>query len=51
LARFPDFLTDIGRGQIPGFIPIPVIIGIATMIAGYLLLTRTYFGRYMFHPG
>ncbi|MEX0311005.1 MAG: ABC transporter permease [Tateyamaria sp.] len=46
LARFPDFLTDIGRGQIPGFIPIPVVIGIATMIAGYLLLTRSYFGRY-----
>lgn len=46
LARFPDFLTDIGRGQIPGFVPIPVIIGIATMIGGYFLLTRTYFGRY-----
>ncbi len=46
LARFPDLLTDIGRGQIPGFIPIPVVIGIATMIAGYWLLTRTYFGRY-----
>ncbi|MEL6521075.1 MAG: ABC transporter permease [Pseudomonadota bacterium] len=46
LARFPDFLTEIGRGQIPGFVPIPVLIGIATMIAGYALLTRTYFGRY-----
>jgi ribose transport system permease protein len=46
LARFPDFLTDIGRGQIPGFIPIPVVIGIATMIVGYFLLTRSYFGRY-----
>ena len=46
LARFPDFLTDIGRGQIPGFVPIPVLIGTATMIAGYFLLTRTYFGRY-----
>lgn len=46
LARFPEFLTEIGRGQIPGFIPIPVIIGIATMIAGYVLLTRSYFGRY-----
>ncbi|MEM9582996.1 MAG: ABC transporter permease [Pseudomonadota bacterium] len=46
LARFPDFLTDIGRGQIPGFVPIPVIIGIATMIGGYFLLTRSYFGRY-----
>lgn len=46
LARFPDLLTDIGRGQIPGFVPIPVLIGTATMIAGYVLLTRTYFGRY-----
>ena len=46
LARFPDFLTEIGRGQIPGFVPIPVIIGIATMIGGYVLLRRTYFGRY-----
>ncbi|MEM1266582.1 MAG: ABC transporter permease [Pseudomonadota bacterium] len=46
LARFPDFLTEIGRGQIPGFVPIPVVIGAATMVAGYLLLTRTHFGRY-----
>lgn len=46
LARFPDLLTDIGRGQIPGFIPIPVVIGIATMIGGYWLLKKTYFGRY-----
>ncbi|MCR9088824.1 MAG: ABC transporter permease [Rhodobacteraceae bacterium] len=46
LARFPDLLTEIGRGQIPGFVPIPVLIGTATMIAGYVLLTRTYFGRY-----
>ncbi|WP_298839595.1 ABC transporter permease [uncultured Roseobacter sp.] len=46
LARFPDLITDIGRGQIPGFIPIPVIIGIATMVAGYFILTRTFFGRY-----
>jgi ribose transport system permease protein len=46
LARFPDLITDIGRGQIPGFIPIPVIIGIATMIGGYVVLKRTYFGRY-----
>jgi len=46
LARFPDLIKDIGRGQIPGFIPIPVIIGIATMIGGYVLLRRSYFGRY-----
>ncbi len=46
LARFPDLLTDIGRGQIPGFVPIPVLIGVATMIVGYVLLKRTHFGRY-----
>lgn len=46
LARFPDLLTEIGRGQIPGFLPIPVVIGIATMIGGYWLLKKTYFGRY-----
>jgi ribose transport system permease protein len=46
LARFPDLITDIGRGQITGFVPIPVIIGTATMIGGYIMLKRTYFGRY-----
>lgn len=46
LARFPDLLTDIGRGQIPGFIPIPVIIGLLTMAVGYWALTQTHFGRY-----
>lgn len=46
LARFPDLITDIGRGQIPNFVPIPVLIGIATMIGGFLLLRRSYFGRY-----
>ncbi|MEM1382588.1 MAG: ABC transporter permease [Pseudomonadota bacterium] len=46
LARFPEFLTEMGRGQIPGFVPVPVLIGIATMIVGYGLLRQTYFGRY-----
>ncbi len=46
LARFPDLITDIGRGRIPGFIPIPVLIGLATFIAGAFLLRKTWFGRY-----
>ncbi len=46
LARFPDLITDIGRGRLNGFLPIPVIIGLVTMIAGYFILRRTYFGRY-----
>lgn len=46
LARFPDLITDIGRGRIPGFIPIPVMIGLATFIVGAFLLRKTWFGRY-----
>ncbi|WP_170783242.1 ABC transporter permease [Ruegeria lacuscaerulensis] len=46
LARFPDLITEIGRGQIPGFIPVPVVLGLITMAIGYVVLTRTYFGRY-----
>ncbi|MEM9577820.1 MAG: ABC transporter permease [Pseudomonadota bacterium] len=46
LARFPDLLTEIGRGQTPFFIPTPAIMGMLTMVVGYFLLKRTYFGRY-----
>lgn len=46
LARFPDLITEIGRGQIFYFLPTPVVIGLVTMIGGYFILTRTYFGRY-----
>lgn len=46
LARFPDLITDIGRGRLNGFLPIPVLIGLATMIAGYFILRRTHLGRY-----
>jgi len=46
LARFPDLITEIGRGQMFYFLPTPVVIGLVSMIGGYLILTRTYFGRY-----
>ena len=46
LARFPDTITQIGRGQLSWFLPIPVIIGLATMIVGYFVLRRTWLGRY-----
>lgn len=46
LARFPEIMTEIGRGQIPGFIPVPVVIGLLTMALGYWLLKKTFFGRY-----
>jgi ribose transport system permease protein len=46
LAKFPDIIKTIGRGRIDGFLPVPVLIGIVTIIAGYFILTRTFFGRY-----
>ena len=35
LARFPELITEIGRGQLPGFLTVPVVIGkvSAAMIA------------------
>ncbi|NIA71129.1 ABC transporter permease [Pelagibius litoralis] len=46
LARFPDLITDIGRGRLEWFLPIPVTIGILAFIVGFVLLKRTHFGRY-----
>ncbi len=46
LARFPEVLTEMGRGQTPFFIPTPAVIGMLTMVAGYFILQRTHFGRY-----
>lgn len=46
LARFPDLITEIGRGQSLVYLPTPVIIGLITMLIGYIVLTRTHFGRY-----
>lgn len=46
LARFPDLITEIGRGQSLIFLPTPVVIGVLTFIGGYVLLKSTHFGRY-----
>ncbi|PKP67567.1 MAG: ABC transporter permease [Alphaproteobacteria bacterium HGW-Alphaproteobacteria-8] len=46
LSRFPDEIVAIGRGQIPGFLPIPVVIGLSTIVMGYFIYTRTRLGRY-----
>lgn len=51
LARFPDLITEIGRGQSLLFLPTPVILGLLTLIAGYYLLTSTHFGRYTISIG
>ncbi|MEM7128420.1 MAG: ABC transporter permease [Chloroflexota bacterium] len=46
LARFPELITEIGRGRVSGFLPIPVTIGIIAILIGYFVLKRTRFGRY-----
>ncbi|WP_328795147.1 ABC transporter permease [Jannaschia marina] len=46
LARFPDLITEIGRGQSLIFLPTPVVIGLLTLVAGYVALRATHFGRY-----
>ncbi|MEM1046317.1 MAG: ABC transporter permease [Pseudomonadota bacterium] len=46
LARFPDLITEIGRGQALQILPTPVVIGLLTLIAGYFMLKSTHFGRY-----
>lgn len=51
LARFPDLITEIGRGQVLQIIPTPVVIGLVTMLVGHFVLTRTHFGRYTISIG
>lgn len=51
LARFPDLITEIGRGQALQYIPTPVVIGLVCMAVGYFILTRTHFGRYTISIG
>ena len=46
LARFPDLITTIGRGELSWFLPVPVTIGLLTLACGYFALRRSYFGRY-----
>jgi len=46
LARFPELITEIGRGQTLNFLPTPVVIGLLTLVVGYFVLRSTHFGRY-----
>ncbi len=47
---FPESFSFLGQGYIGG-IPVPVIIMIVIFIAGYILLNRTKFGRYVYGIG
>ncbi|MDD5018641.1 MAG: ABC transporter permease [Eubacteriales bacterium] len=47
----PDGLKVVSQGNVFGFLPIPVIIMIVILIAGQLILSRTYLGRFMYAIG
>ena len=47
---FPDAFRWFGQGYI-GPIPVPIIIMIITALIGSFMLTKTYFGRYVFALG
>lgn len=51
LARFPELITEIGRGRSLIYIPTPVVIGLITMVLGYYILKSTHFGRYTISIG
>jgi len=51
LARFPDLITEIGRGQSLQVLPTPVVIGLITLAAGYFILKYSHFGRYTISIG
>lgn len=51
LARFPDLITEVGRGQSLVYLPTPVVIGLVTIVLGYFLLKSTHFGRYTISIG
>ena len=47
---FPEIFRWFGQGYI-GPIPVPIIIMIIVALIGNFILTRTYFGRYIFALG
>ncbi len=50
IMGFPDSFRFFGQGYI-GPIPVPIIIMIIVALIGNFILTRTYFGRYVFALG
>lgn len=46
LQRFPEPIPSLGRGRIVANIPVPVIVGVITLIIGYFTYRYTSLGRY-----
>ena len=50
LYDFPKSILNIGKGHI-GFIPVPVLIMVIVFIIGFIILSKTYIGRYFYALG
>lgn len=48
---FPDTFVKLGQGKLFGVVPYPAIMMVICLLIGWIILTRTYFGRYLFAIG
>ncbi len=48
---FPEKMNDFGQTLFLGIIPMPIVVFALVMLAGYVLLTRTQFGRQIYAIG
>jgi ribose/xylose/arabinose/galactoside ABC-type transport system permease subunit len=50
IRNLPDAFTVLGKGSL-GFVPIPLLVGVAVAVGAHLLLSRTLFGRRLYAVG
>lgn len=48
---FPESFRVLGQGVIGGVVPVPVILMVISLVVGWFILNKTYFGRYFFAIG
>lgn len=48
---FPETFAMVGQGKIAGIIPVPVIIMVICLVLAWILLNKTFVGRYFFAIG
>lgn len=48
---FSDSFIQLGQGKLFGVIPYPAIMMVICLLIGWIILTKTYFGRYLFAIG
>jgi len=48
---FPEKMNDFGQAQFLGVIPMPIVVFVLVVVAAYIVLTRTQFGRQVYAIG